>query len=308
MLADPTSPVFPVRIVLKRTGLSAELLRAWERRYGVVAPARTKGGQRLYSERDVARLSLLRQATLHGHSIGRLSELPDSDIASLLEESAGLRPTVSDDTPAAEAAAATVKRCLEAIHWMDGGALDLALRRAAVMLGPVPFAETVVAPLVREVGDQWHQGRLRIVQEHFATATVRQVMNGMLANLPSEPAAPVFVTGTTTGQHHELGAMLAAAAAAAAGWQSVYLGADLPGDEIAAAASQLHAGAIGLSIVFPVDTAAAEREFTALASGLGSKIPVLVGGDGARGMKGLIARFGFTLIESLTEMKGHLSA
>lgn len=306
MPPDNAVPVFPVRMVLKRTGLSAELLRAWERRYGVVAPSRTKGGQRLYTEADVARLSLLRRATLHGHSIGRLSELPDLDIAALVDAPISLGPASAEATSEA-AAAASVKRCLEAVHWMDGATLDLTLRRAAMLLGPVAFAETVVTPLVREVGEQWHQGRLRIVQEHFTTATVRQVMSGILASLPSEPTAPVFVTGTTSGQHHELGAMLAAAAAAAAGWRSLYLGPDLPGEEIAIAATQLHARAIGLSIVFPIDGVAAEREFAALAAALGSRIPVLVGGEGAGHLKTLIERVGFSLVESLTSLQGYLT-
>ncbi len=294
-------------MVLKRTGLSAELLRAWERRYGVVAPSRTKGGQRLYTEADVARLSLLRRATLHGHSIGRLSELPDLDIAALVHEPISLGPASAEATSEAAAAAASVKRCLQAVHWMDGATLDLTLRRAAMLLGPVAFAETVVTPLVREVGELWHQGRLRIVQEHFTTATVRQVMSGILASLPCEPSAPVFVSGTTSGQHHELGAMLAAAAAAAAGWRSLYLGPDLPGDEIAIAATQLHARAIGLSIVFPIDGVAAEHEFAALAAALGSRIPVLVGGEGAGHLKTVIERVGFTRVESLTSLQGYLT-
>ncbi len=308
MLSDPKTPVFPVRIVLKRTGLSAELLRAWERRYGVVAPARTKGGQRLYSESDVGRLSLLRRATLHGHSIGRLSELPDTDVASLLDETVGHRSDTPETAPGEDAAERTIRRCLEAIHWMDGAALDVALRRAATLLGPVPFAESVVAPLVREVGEQWHQGRLRIVQEHLTTATVRQIMSGLLAGLPSDPTAPVFVAATTSGQHHELGAILAAATAAAAGWRAIYLGPDLPGEEVALAATQLHARAIGLSIVFPIDETGTEREFAALASGLGSRIPVLVGGEGTRQLAGLINRFGFTPIDSLSGMRSYLAA
>ena len=143
-MTDPNIPVFPVRIVLKRTGLSAELLRAWERRYGVVAPARTKGGQRLYSEADVARLSLLRRATLHGHSIGRLSELPESEIAGLLAEVGGQPTDAAPAAPAVDNASKAVARCLDAVHWMDGAALEVTLRRSAAVLGPVSFAETEI--------------------------------------------------------------------------------------------------------------------------------------------------------------------
>lgn len=307
-MTDTQTAVFPVRIVLKRTGLTAELLRAWERRYGVVAPSRTKGGQRLYSESDVARLSLLRRATQHGHSIGRLSELPDADIVGLLTDLGATGPDPAPAQPATVAAHQAVARSLEAVHWMDGAALEVALRRAAILLGPVPFAEWVVAPLVREIGEQWHQGRLRIVQEHLATATIRQIMSGLLASLPSEPAAPIFIAGTTTGQHHELGAMLAAATAAAAGWRSVYVGSDLPGDEIGLAAERLNAKAIGLSIVFPIDEAVAEREFKALARSIRPDTAVLVGGEGARHLAGLIHRLGFRPIEALPELTAWLAA
>lgn len=305
-MTDPNIPVFPVRIVLKRTGLSAELLRAWERRYGVVAPSRTKGGQRLYSEADVARLSLLRRATLHGHSIGRLSELADPEILGLLADLGGNQSEPAPSTPVSEVAVQAVARSLDAVHWMDGGALEVALRRAAVVLGPVPFAELVVAPLVREIGDQWHQGRLRIVQEHLATATIRQILSGLLASIPCEAAAPIFVAGTTTGQVHELGAMLAAAAAAAAGWRSVYLGQDLPGEEVAIAADRLGARAIGLSIVFPIDETVAERELSAVAAGIRAGTPVLVGGEGARQLAGLVHRLGFHPIHTLTDMNAFL--
>src|SRR5687768_1114730 len=65
-------PRYPVRMVIKRTGLTADLLRAWERRYGVVKPQRSEGGQRLYSEDDIVRLGMLKRATVAGHSIGEV--------------------------------------------------------------------------------------------------------------------------------------------------------------------------------------------------------------------------------------------
>lgn len=305
MSTDRKTPVYPVRIVLKRTGLTAELLRAWERRYGVVAPARTAGGQRLYSEDDVARLSLLRRATLYGHSIGRLSELPDDEIASFLDDSVQAEPARAGD---AAFAPATVRRCLEAVHWMDGAALDSALRRAALVMGPAAFAEHVVAPLVREIGEQWHQGRLRIVQEHLATAIIRQVISGLLAFTAGDASAPIFVAATTSGQHHELGAMMAAAAAAAAGWRVNYLGPDLPGEEIAVAAVRLQARAIGLSLVYPLDAPEIGKDLAAIAAALTTKIPVLVGGGAAANHRPLLNRLGFVYIPDVAGIEAHLAA
>ena len=304
-MLDGSVPVFPVRIVLRRTGLSAELLRAWERRYQVVAPARTAGGQRLYSEADVARLALLRRGTLHGHSIGRIATLTNEELESLLADAA-VAPTRASDGPGESNAASIVRSCLEAIQWMDGPALDGALRRAAIAMGPLPFAEQVVAPLVREIGDLWHRGRLRIVQEHFATSIVRQVVASFLAFAPATEDAPVFVSATTSGQRHEIGAMLAAAVAAAAGWRAVYLGPDLPGEEIGIAAARLHAGAIGLSLVFNADDDAIASDLIDLSEAVGRTIPVYVGGEGARRHRARIDSSGFQLITSFGELRERL--
>ncbi len=305
-MLDTNTPVYPVRIVLRRTGLTAELLRAWERRYGVVAPGRTDGGQRLYSEADVIRLSLLRRATQYGHSIGRIAELSDQELDALLVDApaAPARPGPSAD---GQLGVGTRRACLEAIQWMDGAALDAALRRAAVALGPVQFAEQVVAPLVREIGELWHAGRLRIVQEHLATSTIRQVLSGILAFAPAGDDAPVFVAATTTGQRHELGAMMAAAVAAAQGWRAVYLGPDLPGEEIGIAAARLHAGAIGLSLVFPTEDAVIDRDLADLAEAIGRSIPVYVGGEGTTQRGPQLAGHGFTVIPSLTDLGQRLA-
>ena len=308
-MLDLTSPVYPVRIVLRRTGLTAELLRAWERRYGVVAPGRTDGGQRLYSEADINRLALLRRATQYGHSIGRIAEFSDSELEDLLADAPAAPSSRSGPTPGAPGQIATNTRraCLEAIQWMDGGALDAALRRASVALGPTQFAEQVIAPLVREIGELWHAGRLRIVQEHLATSTIRQVLSGILAFAPAADEAPVFVAATTSGQRHELGAMMAAAVAAAQGWRAVYLGPDLPGEEIGIAAARLHAGAIGLSLVFPSEDPLIDRDLADLAEAIGRSIPVYVGGEGAARRGPQLGDLGFTVIPSLADLSDRLA-
>ena len=76
----------PIRVVARRTGLTPAVLRAWEKRYGVVDPTRTEGGQRLYSDEDVRRLSLLRQAVEEGRSISQVVELTTEELQGLVME------------------------------------------------------------------------------------------------------------------------------------------------------------------------------------------------------------------------------
>lgn len=306
MTLSMENPVYPVRIVLRRTGLTAELLRAWERRYDVVTPGRTQGGQRLYSEADVERLLLLKRATLYGHSIGRIAQLTNEEIAGLLE-TVPQSTVPSPSAPSSDDAAAVRLRCLEALGWMDGGTLDALLRQAAVRMGPVNFAEKLVVPFVREIGDLWHQGKLRIVQEHLATATIRHVMSNLLAFTVTAPSAPVFIAATTSGQHHEIGALLAAAIAAGEGWRAVYLGPDLPGEEIAVAAERLRARAIGISIVYPAEDATIEPDLRAMSEALGTRTPIYVGGEGARHFRSFIERLHLRAVDSLGELRTELS-
>ena len=96
----------PIRVVTTRTGLTPDLLRAWERRYGVVTPTRSTGGQRLYSDADVERLAMLHRAVLSGRAIRTVAELTDDELAALVgvDEQAG-RIVSAESLPAVEAAA-----------------------------------------------------------------------------------------------------------------------------------------------------------------------------------------------------------
>ena len=183
MTIDPARPLYPMRVVLRRTGLTPDLLRAWERRYGVVAPGRTPGGQRLYSESDVERLTLLRarRCTVTPSARSRPSRTRNR---SAPLRNAGHRPSRGRYQRPGEAAG-VVAQCLESVKWMNGAALDTSLRQAAMTMGPVRFTEHVIAPLVHQIGELWHSGELRIVQEHLATSVVRQVVGGVGAVRPA---------------------------------------------------------------------------------------------------------------------------
>ena len=88
-----------MRVVVRLTGLSADTLRAWERRYAAIAPGRTVGNARRYTEAQVRRLELLREAVSRGHAIGDVVELDDAAIAQLVREPAGAEREPIRDTP-----------------------------------------------------------------------------------------------------------------------------------------------------------------------------------------------------------------
>jgi MerR family transcriptional regulator, light-induced transcriptional regulator len=268
-------PRYPVRIVMSRTGLTADVLRAWERRYGAVQPQRSTGGQRLYSEDDIARLTLMRRATLTGHSIAEIARLDVPALEALLEE-----PAPAQAGPSAQAIESVVNVAIAATERLDGSDVEAALKRGALAFGAASLVDVVISRFLRRVGERWHEGTLSPAHEHLATAAVRRVLGWATDAYATNACAPRLVVATPAGEHHELGAMLAAAAAAEEGWRVVYLGANLPASDLAEAAKQVGARAIALSAVY-ADGGAEIDEVRKTARALPRGATLLVGGAAA---------------------------
>jgi methanogenic corrinoid protein MtbC1 len=209
-----------------------------------VAPGRSDGGQRLYSEEDVVRLVLLRNATAQGHSIGEIATL-DTSALEALSARRGIGAAVEGDGSDAVIAAA-----MAATEELDHVTLESTLKRAVMSLGATRFIDTIVSDLLRQVGDRWHAGTLSPAHEHLASHTVRRVLGWVADAYEPAARAPTIVVATPAGELHELGAMAAAAAAAEEGWRVVYLGPNLPAADVAAATAQVRAELVALSVVY----------------------------------------------------------
>ena len=263
--------LLPVRVVVERTGLSADVLRAWERRYGVVLPSRTAGGQRAYTEEQVTRLLALARLVDRGHAIGNLASATPAELGAL-----AIQPVITRTS--ASATAAVIAAAIDATEQLDAELLERTLRSAALRLGIDEMLDQVLGPLLTEIGRRWHRGDLRTVNEHLSSAVIRGTLGWMMEVAKSTSNAPRIVVATPAGQMHELGAMLAAAAIAAQGARVIYLGPNLPAAEIAMAAVQTRANAVALSIVFPDDDRALLGELAALRHALPKNVDIVVGG------------------------------
>ncbi|HSF14001.1 MAG TPA: cobalamin-dependent protein [Vicinamibacteria bacterium] len=278
----------PIRVVARRTGLSAHVIRAWEKRYGAVEPRRTPTDRRVYSNEDLERLTLLRRATLVGRSIGQIARLPTPELKRLVEEdenAANAAPaTPAEDAPhtaSASDGARLLADSLDAAGRLDTDELQRALDQASVSLSRPALMKQVIVPLMHRIGDAWRDGSLRVAHEHLASAVVRSFLGSLNGAFLAARTAPQIIVTTPSGQLHEIGALLAAATAASEGWRVAYLGPSLPADEIAAAARQSGARAIALSIVFPTDDSHLRTELRRLSQLLDPAVTILVGGRGA---------------------------
>jgi DNA-binding transcriptional MerR regulator/methylmalonyl-CoA mutase cobalamin-binding subunit len=283
-------PRHPIRVVAQRTGLSPATLRAWERRYQVVEPGRSAGGQRLYSDRDVERLRRLHQLTEAGRPISLVASLPDEALEELQAEDRGRRyvPPAPPSTPGTtvHAADAMVASALERVGALDGDGLEAVLRRATVTLGGYAFLEDVVTPLLHRVGEAWARDALGPAHEHLCTGVIEGVLAWLHEPVAGGADGPRLVVATLPGERHGLGAMLVAAAAGLEGWQVTYLGVDLPAAEIARAARMVGARAVALSVVNADATDLAVEGLGELRLALGPGVGLLVGGGAADRMVG----------------------
>lgn len=284
----------PIQVVSRRTGLTPEVLRVWEKRYGVVVPSRTGTGRRLYSDADIEHLRLLRQATLAGRRISDLARLSRSELRDLVREDLDAEQSapVAASKGSADEASEYVRRSIQAIRELDASRLQGLISRAVVVFGASSLIEEYLAPLARQLGDAWERGEVAPHHEHMASAILRRNLGTMIAAPGVADSAPALVVATPSGTRHEIGAMLAAAAAVAEGWHVVYLGPDLPAEDIATAAEQRRATAVAVSIVFPENDAGIAAELRRLRSLLRADIPLLVGGRAAASYDELLLEMG----------------
>ncbi len=271
-------PARTINYVARETGLSAHTIRVWEKRYGAVKPARAANKRRLYREQDVARLRLLRQATDAGHRIGQIATASQIELQKLLGESWHASPSAGDGT---EEVRALLDAAGRAITEMNTLRFQDVLDRAAIALGSPAVLTKFIAPLARDMGALWRKGDVRIAQEHFATNLLKVFLSIFGRSFAPNETSPHLLIATPSGQHHELGAMLAGAAARTAGWIATYLGPSLPVEELIHADQAIHPAAVGLSIVFPPDDAALQAELRTLDRCLPRERPILLGGESA---------------------------
>ncbi len=293
------SGMHPVRIVSQRTGLTPDVLRAWERRYGAVKPQRSPGGQRYYSDADLERLTLLSRASRAGRQIGGLVPLSNGELNRLIESDereSRARVGIGPDQLAVES---YLSSALIAVEEFDAVKLEQTLRSAVLHMSADAVLDEVIGPLVFTIGSLWHQGMLPPANEHLATATIRRLLTSMSDLASPDNRAPLVIVGTPTNQLHELGAMMAATTAASNGWRVGYLGPNLPAEELARAARLSKADALAISIVYPTDDPQLPDELRLLRQELAPEIGLVVGGSGAHHYAKVLSEVGAHALTSL---------
>lgn len=295
-----------IRVVSRRTGLTAHAIRVWEKRYGAVTPTRTSTNRRLYSEEEIERLNLLHQATKSGHNIGSVAHLPTDQLRNFaIQNPAPAAPALLPGT-ASPTPEFVLEGCLSAIRRLDSQALEQVLERGAVQLGQHGLLLKVIAPLTDQIGELWRKGDLTSAHEHMATWILRLFLGRSTKAYALNGIAPLLIVATPAGQLHEVGAVMVAAAAADCGWKVTYLGASLPASEIAGVAIQNAARAVALSLVYPEDDPNLAGELQNLRRYLPPSVALIAGGRASPAYRDALQSVGAIACRSLEDLAGHL--
>jgi len=233
-----------IAAVAQRTGVAPDTLRKWERRYGVLHPRRTPGGQRRYDDLDVSRVEWLRDRLTEGIRIGAAAAL--------------LEPT---DTDSAETPAELCEALIAAAR--EGRPTHLhGLIEQTFLLHPFVVAiDEVVVPALRGVSDAWESDAEAIAEEHLLSEAVRSRLERMLSDRRAGVRGKA-VLACAPGERHELGLLAVAVMLQSDGWLVAYLGADAPAESALSLGRRIDADIVCVSVTRPesLERLAAELE------------------------------------------------
>jgi DNA-binding transcriptional MerR regulator len=223
----------------RRVGVNPELLRAWERRYGLLEPSRSPGGFRLYSDADVARVEQMKLHLAEG--------LSAAEAARLAKTSEVAAPGGRDAAPLLDSALADLRRALASF---DEPAAHAALDRLLASFGLDTVLREAVLPLLRELGESWARGETTVAQEHFSSNLLR----GRLLALGrgwGRGSGPHALLAAPPGELHDLGLVVFGLALRNRGWRITFLGADTPIETIAETAERVAPQLVVLATLLP---------------------------------------------------------
>lgn len=261
----PPQELFPIRTVARMTGVNPVTLRAWERRYGLMAPHRTPSGHRMYSRTQVAQVRRVLGLLEQGMSICQAAALVE-------REAAGESPP---GTPR-DAWETYRQRALGAIRCFDEAALDTVFTEVLALFPVDAVTRRLVLPVLCQLGDSWATRDAGIAEEHFFTMHLRGRLAARRRGRGAEGTGPMLVAACLPGERHELGLMLFCLAAQMRGYRVVLLGADTPVEDLPSVATRTAASAVLLSGSLDPGPRFFGRDLPALVATL--DVPVFLGG------------------------------
>ena len=216
--------------VLRETGINADTLRAWERRYNLPEPDRTEGGHRLYSERDVEIIKWLLRQQEDGVRIGQAVKLWHAKMES------GDDPLIKKAIVQEEAVEQSQldnlrEQWVDACLAFDEASAEHAANDIFTRFLPETAFLKIFLPAIREIGEAWYQGKVSVQQEHFASALLMRRLDALITTSPPPTRPEKMIIACPPKEEHTLSSLLLTLFLRRRGFHVVYLGTNVPIDE-----------------------------------------------------------------------------
>lgn len=286
--------------VAKLTGLSRDVIRVWERRYGLVKPIRSANRYREYTDEDVALLRFCKEELDRGQTIGALAvEGRDS----LLQR---VRLSSTPNQQELRPHATLIDELISCLDPLEKIRFEQKLNGAIAV---VPFDEAVqriLLPLQRQIGELWHEGRVSVAVEHYVTKVVQQKLFSVMNQLQVNEYGPRLLIACPEGELHEIGAQAVAYLAASRGCHVYYLGPNLPAPALAAFCERVKPDLVLLSLTEVKPDEEGRRLLQDLEA-LSAQWPVAMGGKGACAIEPLLRETKIEFLDDLAKFQSRLT-
>ncbi len=305
MRGNVSETLYPIRAVVKLTGVNPSTIDSWERRHGALTPKHGVHG-RMYSEQEVQRIRLLRDAIAKGHHIRHLAKTEDEQLRLLAQFPNAAVIKSGESFQAAAAELTILGPLLEMVEDFDYTGAERELNRlAAATADPSDIVHEIALPLMRITGDRWHEGDFTIAQEHMVTA----LLTGLLASMlrlygNTKPAAKVLMA-TPEHEHHGFGILAAAMLAAAKGLGAIHLGTNLPASEVVFAARSTEADAVLLGVC-GANTERAIQAMQEIRKGAKKRTQLWIGGSADETLVAAAEKLGWVVMKNFHEFEDRL--
>jgi len=220
------SPTYNLKVVIKETGIAADTLRAWERRYGLPMPERSPGGHRLYSQRDIETVKWLMAKQREGLSISRAVDLWNELSAS------GQNPLPASTSQITSISSENLdvvrKQWLDACLTFNENIAEQVLNQAFALYPLDAVCIEVLQKGLIEIGDLWYQAKATVQQEHFASALAHRRLDALIAATPPPTRPETILIGCTVDEQHTFVPLLLTLLLRRRGLKVIYLGANVP--------------------------------------------------------------------------------
>ena len=296
----------PIQVVARRTGLSADVIRVWERRYGIVTPERASNSRRLYSDEDVEKLIMLRRATSAGRRIGDVADLSLRKLRELVDndETAAARLPIAkiEQRPSTGSVMEYFDDCLEAVQRFNSQDIYRSLSDASKSLGIIFLLEDLLRPLVSHIQDECRRGALRDAHYAIAIYAIRGFLSNLVMNEPIVESEYKLICASPTGSVSDIAALRLAAASKSNGWHAIFLGMYGTVDEIIYAQQKSNAQLVAIGITRPADDPLLANQLRRLRKQLDQNIEIAVTGSGAAAYFDVLQEIQANFIQTISEL------